>query len=101
MQFIQVIQASRNPSSRDSQSPRDRHLVFPRLDLNPGVPNQPGEPGAIFSARLELLNHQSWTVFIKPGKEAIWLYIGEYGFEICGTITAEVFANQKPEVTVI
>ncbi|KAJ2924922.1 hypothetical protein H1R20_g12189, partial [Candolleomyces eurysporus] len=78
-QFVQYIQPKRNPSNKNKK----RCLVFPMPVMNPAMPLSPGEPGLLFASRHEVLDGQ-WGVFRRHlnGKDALWLYLGEYEKEM-------------------
>ena len=77
--------------SRDGK----RHFLFPTSDINPQMPNVPGEPGLLLSARLEMLE-RTWTVLsrvqITPAR---WLYLGQYKNVRAGLLPSGEFAKQR------
>ncbi|KDQ56227.1 hypothetical protein JAAARDRAFT_207955 [Jaapia argillacea MUCL 33604] len=81
---------------------RDRSkwsMVLPTLDLNPKAPSVPGEPGLLFSSRVELQQKKRWVVFVRVEKNpALWRYMGDYDAQRIASLTGEDFAKQAQRV---
>ena len=75
-----------------------RKFLFPTPDVNPQMPNVPGEAGLLLSARLEMLEH-TWSVFSRIQTfPARWLYLGQYKNVRAGLLPSEEFAKQRQGV---
>jgi hypothetical protein len=68
--------------------------------MNPAMPLLPGEPGLLFASRHEVLDGW-WGVFRRHlnGKDAVWLYLGEYESTLIGKMTKEQFCAQRESVS--
>ncbi|KAJ7689924.1 hypothetical protein B0H17DRAFT_1134640 [Mycena rosella] len=75
-----------------------RALVFPQADLNPFLPQAPGEAGLIFASRREIADGRAWALFCKhPAGTAVWRYMGDYRSEVCPEKpTVEQWRSQTP-----
>ncbi|KAJ7148032.1 hypothetical protein C8R43DRAFT_1108097 [Mycena crocata] len=95
-QFLQYFTAV----DRDGAQWR-RALVFPRADLNPFLPAEPGAAGLIFASRLEITRDPPWALFCKDAtntRNAVWRYMGDYENERCGSLTPMQFRSQEAKV---
>lgn len=72
-------------------------MVYPKVELNPAMPLQPGASGLMFASRHDTLRNPPWSLFRRHlgGKEAVWLYLGEYECELVGKLTKEDFKSQS------
>lgn len=68
--------------------------------MNPAMPLLPGEPGLLFASRHEVLDGW-WGVFRRHlnGKDAVWLYLGEYESTLIGKMTKVQFCAQRESVS--
>lgn len=73
--------------------------MFPTHELNPYVAARPGEPGLLFSVRLEMIG-EARTAFSrrKIDNHDVWEYLGEYVNEVVGKLTPHEFDAQSAKV---
>ncbi|KAJ6548626.1 hypothetical protein B0H19DRAFT_1074465 [Mycena capillaripes] len=67
--------------------------------INPYLAAYSGDPGLMCSVRQVMVNGVPWSVFLPrtiDGK-VLWLYLGEYGFELVGNMTTAQFIDQSDE----
>jgi hypothetical protein len=64
------------------------------------MPAYPGGPGLIFASRHDTLESMPWSLFTKRirAKSAVWEYLGEYRYALCGKMDAGQFASQQKAV---
>lgn len=76
---------------------RNRVLVFPQQDMNPGLPTQPGKPGTMLCSKEEVLGEPKIkSLFTKPNdSETNWQYLGEYIFLPAGRFSSKTFTAQN------
>ncbi|KAJ7639980.1 hypothetical protein DFH06DRAFT_1216262 [Mycena polygramma] len=73
----------------------ERDVLCGTPDINPHIPTRPGDPGLMCSVRQGMVNGRLWSVFIPKtvaGKKR-WLYLGQYAFELVGSMTPAQFSN--------
>ncbi|KAJ6471589.1 hypothetical protein C8R47DRAFT_1147324 [Mycena vitilis] len=74
----------------------ERDVLCGTPDINPHIPTRPGDPGLMCSVRQGMVNGKPWSVFIPitvTGKKR-WQYLGQYAFELVGSMTPAQFRNQ-------
>lgn len=112
--FIQFVPPDRDPSRLASKSasssslqlvpqsahPRGRPLIFPPFEIHRGMPQEPGQPGFIFSSTHELETRGPWSLFSRDQtkRHATWTYLGEYESTKAGPVIGEEFKQQSEKV---
>lgn len=78
-----------------------RNFVFPTIDVDPELPQEPGAPGLLFSCRHKMVNGEPWSVFIRVTADTpkLWEYLGEYEHTVAGDMGGEEFECQRPSVS--
>ena len=99
--FVVTFPAGKNPSSVNGIR-HARHVLFPRRDMNPAMPQEAGAAGLLFASRHEMLSNPPWTVFIRMNPDARglvqWKYFGEYECTRSAPMTPVEFATLTNEV---
>lgn len=91
--FIKVA-AGKNSAFKDTAK-----MMFPSPDLNPHTPQEPGQPGLIFSSRTDILG-PSTALFARypSATKVVWRYMGHYRSWVEGQITGQSFRVQAKKV---
>ncbi|KAJ3520714.1 hypothetical protein NMY22_g12627 [Coprinellus aureogranulatus] len=77
-----------------------RAFTFPKFELNPQMPLNPGQSGVIVASRYDRKTGHPWGLFRRDisGKTQTWIYLGEYEWSAAGKMSVEIFRNQKEKV---